>query len=220
MKTDSELETDITRELAWDTRIDETTIGVAVHHGVVSLTGTVGSWAEKHAADEAAHRVAGVHDVANELEIRPSWSTVRQDAEIAEAVRSALEWNRFVPHEHINSTVSDHGAVSLTGTVRTLAERDEAERVVRDLEGVRWVTNDITVDIPKIAPSALRTTITQALQRHVAREASHIHVDVQGDTVVLSGNVDSWHERRAVLGAAKGTRGVRRIDDHQLKIGG
>ena len=148
MKTDYQLKTEVTRELACDVRIDETAIGVTVHHGVVALHGIVGDWAEKHAAEAAAHRVAGVLDVANEIEIKPSWNAARADADIAEAVRDALTRNRFVPDHQIQSTVADRGAVTLTGTVRTLAQRDEAERVVRDLAGVRYVFNQITLEVP------------------------------------------------------------------------
>lgn len=217
MKPDSLLKTEVTQELAWDTRVDETAIGVAAHHGVVTLSGAVGSWAEKHAAEEAAHRVAGVLDVANAIEIKPSWSEARNDADIAEAVRGALTWHRYVPDQQIRSTVADHGCVTLTGTVRTLAQRDEAERVVRDIAGVRYVANQIIVEGPSVAEGVLQDTIKQALERHVAREADRITVTVRGDTVVLAGRVASWRERRAVLGAAKGTPGVRHIDD-QLRI--
>jgi osmotically-inducible protein OsmY len=219
MKTDSELKTDVERELAWDIRVDETAIGVSAHHGVVTLNGTVSSWAAKHAAEEAAHQVAGCLDVANEIEIKPSWSTAPSDADIAEAVRRALSGDRFLPDHQIRSTIADRGAVTLTGVVRTLAQREEAERVVRSLDGVRCVLNQIRVDSPLVAADTLHETIKQALGRHVEREAERITIDVRGDTVVLSGVVDSWKERRAVLGAAKGTPGVRRIDD-RLRIGG
>ncbi|HMG54294.1 MAG TPA: BON domain-containing protein [Kofleriaceae bacterium] len=154
MNTDSDLKTDVTRELAGDTRIDETGIGVSARHGVVTLTGTVGSWAEKHVADEAAHRVEGVLDVANDIEIKPSWSPIRSDAGIAEAVRVALTGNRLVPDQRIRSTVADHGAVTLFGTVNTLAQREEAEHLVRDLEGVRYVINELIVDPPTVEASA------------------------------------------------------------------
>jgi osmotically-inducible protein OsmY len=217
MKTDAQLKNDVIRELAWDIHIDETAIGVSAHHGVVTLTGIVDCWAEKHAAEEAAHRVASVLDVANEIEIKPSWIVTRTDADIAEAVRGALTWSRFLPDQQIRSTVADQGTVTLTGTVRTLAQRDEAERVVRGLAGVRYVANQIAVDAPSIAETELHETIKQALERHVAREADRITIDVQGNTVVLAGRVASWRERRAVLGAAKGTPGVQRIDD-QLRI--
>lgn len=219
MKTDAQLKTDVMQELAWDIHTDETAIGVSVHHGVVTLNGSVASWTHKHAAEAATHRVAGVLDVANDIEIKSSWCVARSDADIAEAVRSTLTWNPFVPDEQIRSTVTDHGAVTLTGAVRTLAQRDEAERVVRGIGGVRYVVNQLAVEGPTVAEAALHDTIKQALERHVAREADRITVDVKGDTVILSGHVESWRERRAVLGAAKGTPGVRRIDD-QLRIQG
>lgn len=214
MRTDSELQKAVINELAWDTRVDATAIGVSVHHGVVTLNGVVGSWAEKHAAEDAAHRVAGVLDVANDIAIKLSWSTKRSDADVAEAVRHALQWDVFVPQRRIQSTVCDCGHVTLSGNVTTLQQRDEAERAVRNLEGVRLVTNQITVEAPRVAASVLRSSIKEALERHVAREADRIAIAIEGDTVVLSGNIASWSERQAVIGAAKGTPGVRRIEDH------
>jgi osmotically-inducible protein OsmY len=171
MKTDSQLRTDVAHELAWDTRIDETAIGVCVHHGVVTLTGTVDSWADKHAAEEAAHRVAGVLDVANEIQIVPSWSATRSDADIAEAVRGALTWNRFVPDQQIRSTVADQGTVTLTGTARTLAQRDEAERIVRELAGVRCVSNQIAVE-SRPSASRSRSTATPSCYRASSRRGA------------------------------------------------
>lgn len=213
MKTDSDLKRDVERELAWDTRIDDTAIGVAAHHGVVTLTGTVTSWAEKHAVEEAVYRVGGVHTLANEIEIKQSWDASRTDADLAEAVHNALVWDHFVASDRIRATVSDHGSVTLIGTVATLRERDEAERVVRRLDGVRYVTNEIAVDSPVVASLHLRETIEQALARHAARAASHVKVAIDGDTVILEGAVGSWLERRAVLGAARGTPGVKRVED-------
>jgi osmotically-inducible protein OsmY len=213
-RTDSELQKSVIQELAWDHRIDETAIGVSLHHGIVTLNGVVGGWAEKHAAEDAAHRVAGVLDVANAIEIRPAWSTRRSDADIAGAVRHALERDAFVPERRIQSTVCDGGHVTLTGAVATLQERDDAERAVSNLDGVRLVTNLIAIDAPRVAAGELRSSIKAALERHVAREADRIAIDVDDHTVVLSGTVASWRERQAVIGAAKGTPGVQRIEDH------
>jgi osmotically-inducible protein OsmY len=217
MRSDAELQKAVMEELAWDTRVDETAIGVSVHHGVVTLNGVVAGWAQKHAAEEAAHRVAAVKDVANDIAIKLSWSPRRSDGDVAEAVRHALEWDVFVPERQIQSTVCDDGHVTLSGTVATLRQRDDAERAVSQLEGVRLVTNQITVVPPVVAAAELRSSIKEALERHVAREANRIAIDIHGDTVVLSGRVGSWTERQAVIGAAKGTPGVSRIED-QLRI--
>src|SRR6266511_3421310 len=113
-KDDSEIKQAVQEEFKWDTRIKETEIGVEVKNGVVTLTGTVSSYAEKMAAQEAAHFVTGVLDVANDIEVKAPGSPGRTDTEIAQAVRHALEWDVGVPHERIRSTVSD-GIVNLDG---------------------------------------------------------------------------------------------------------
>ncbi len=216
-KTDSELKHEVTSELAHDTRVDETSIGVSAHLGVVTLTGTVTSWTDKHAAEQAAHRVVGVLDVANDIEIKQCWSASKSDAEIARAVRSALASNRLLDAESILSTVADRGSVTLTGAARTIAEREEAEAAVRNVDGVGYVTNEITVDGPLITTKALHDAVKSALQRQGGREAERITIAVEGDTVILSGTVDSWLQRRAALGAVKAMHGVKRIED-RLRI--
>jgi osmotically-inducible protein OsmY len=76
----------------------------------------VDSWAKRLAAQEAAHRVAAVLDVANDITVkRPGWP-VLTDTELAQAVRHALEWDVLVPHDQITSTVSD-GDVTLEDTL-------------------------------------------------------------------------------------------------------
>jgi len=218
MKSDEQLKHDVQAELAWDTQIDDTAIGVATHHGVVTLTGTVPCWAAKHAIEEAAYRVHGVSSIANEIDIKQSWESGPTDSDLAEQVHLALSWDPFIRSGRIRATVSDHGAVTLAGAVATLRERDEAERVIRGISGVRNVTNDIAIEAPPVTETTLRDTIQQALSRHAARAASHVTVAVDGDTVVLEGTVGSWLERRAVLGAARGTPGVKRVEDHLLFV--
>src|SRR5690349_15819694 len=59
-KTDSNLQVDVSDELACDPAISHTDIGVMVRDGVVTLTGTLPTMAEKHAVEDAVRRVAGV----------------------------------------------------------------------------------------------------------------------------------------------------------------
>jgi osmotically-inducible protein OsmY len=70
---------------------------------------------------------------------------------------------------------------------------------------------------PTVLPGDVRESIGNALQRHAEREANRITVAVRDGTVSLSGAVHSWSERQAVVGAATGTPGVRRVDT-QLRI--
>jgi osmotically-inducible protein OsmY len=213
MKSDAQIQQDVLRELKWDPRVEETDVGVEVDQGVVTLTGTVGSYATRQAAEEAAHQVQGVLDVANDVRVQPPGSGERTDTDIAHAVRHALEWDTFVPHERIRSTVAQ-GHVTLDGTVQHWHQRDEAAVAVRPLAGVRGVTNLIAVQAPAGEGERVREAIEQALERRAEREAQRIQVAVRDGTVTLTGSVPSWAAKQAVLGAARFTPGVRTVDDH------
>ena len=169
-KTDAETQQDVLRELKWDTRVEETDVGVEVDKGVVTLTGHVSSWGKRCAAAEAAHRVRGVLDVANDITVRVPGTPGRTDTEIASAVRHALEWDEFVPEKRIKSTVSN-GAVTLQGDVDTWAQCEGAARAVRYLFGVRAVVNLIEVKAPKVEAAKLRKAIESALERRAELEA-------------------------------------------------
>ena len=107
-RSDTMLQEDVLRELRWDTRVEAPDVGVEVDDGVVTLTGTVDSYVKKLAAQEAAHRVHGVLDVVNNLTVHLPGDGERTDTDLAQTVRSALEWDPLVPQEHIQTTVA-HG---------------------------------------------------------------------------------------------------------------
>jgi len=214
-KNDHDIKADIARELAWDTRVAPTEIGVQVKDGVVTLAGTVDSWAKVRAAVEAAHRAPGVLDVANDLVVNPAGSAHRSDADIAHAVRHALQWDVTVPDRQIRSTVTG-GIVTLEGIVTGWSQRADAERAVERLTGVRRVANEIKIE-PEVRATItdVRGAVEKALERHAAREASRIDLTLgSGGTVDAVGTVHSWREKQAVLGAIHGTRGVREVSDH------
>jgi osmotically-inducible protein OsmY len=182
----------------------------------VTLTGTVENFAKKYAAMEAAHRVAGVLDVANDVAVHLPGSPGRTDTEIARAVRHALEWDAFVPDQRIRSSVSE-GWVTLEGAVEYLREREDAASAVRRLGGVKGVWNQITVKPKKVDPTAIRKMIEEALERRAEREAELVGVTVDDGTVTLSGKVRSWLEKDAVVGAVGHAPGVTTIND-KLRI--
>jgi osmotically-inducible protein OsmY len=218
-KTDSQIQQDVLHELKWDTRVEETDVGVEVDRAVVTLTGTVSSYAKRIAAQEAAHRVAGVLDVVNDIKVHPPGSLERTDTEIAQAVRHALEWDVVVPDTQIRTTVSG-GWVTLLGEVGTWHEHDTAERAVRNLAGVRGVTNQIKVSLPHVKTETIREEIEQALERRAERHAKNIQIEIRDGIVKMTGPVHSWAEREAVISAARYTPGVVSVEDHLRLEGG
>lgn len=211
-KTDHDIHAAVIQELAWDTQVDETEVGVEVNNGV-ALTGTVSNYAKKMAAQDAAHRVAGVLDVANDIQVKMPYDMGRTDTEIAQAARLALEWDVLVDDAKIRSTVTN-GWITLEGTVPSLAGRSHAEWALRNLAGVRGISNNLTVSAPKVAMGTVRHAIEAALKRRAERETERIQVDVKDGAVSLSGQVHNWHEKQAILGAAGHAPGVQRIEDH------
>ena len=115
-KTDAQIQRDVLDELKWDMRVKETDIGVEVKGRIVTLTGRVDSWTQRLAAQEAAHRVSSILDVANDVRVKLPGTSERSDTDVAQAVRSALEWDVLVPQERIRTSVTN-GVVTLEGTV-------------------------------------------------------------------------------------------------------
>ena len=216
MKTDADLKRDVTAELAWDPAVKSTAIGVAVKDGVVTLSGHLETFAEKHAAERALGRVAGVKAIALELDVKLSFDHKRSDTDIAVNAEQALKWSTQVPVEAIRLTV-DHGSVTLQGEVEWDYQRRSAEKAIRPLMGVVGISNEITL---RVRPRAtdLSRKIQEALTRQTLREAKQIQVAVDGTTVTLSGTVHSWHERDAVQGVAWAAPGVHAVIN-ELRVG-
>lgn len=214
-KTDAQLRHDVLRALDCDARVDPAEVAVEVWQGVVTLTGTVSGWTRKLAAAEAAHRVPGVLDVANDLEVGTPDDAPRDDAEIARRVRQALD-HAAVSAERIRSTVV-HRHVTLDGSVDTESQRVEAERLVRELPGVAGVIDELRVEPARIEPGAVQQAIALALERRAEREAHRIRVTVADATVTLSGTVRSSADKQAAIAAARYARGVRAVED-QLSV--
>src|SRR5579883_3242924 len=116
MTSDLQLRQDVLDELDFEPAVNAAHIGVAVADGVVTLSGHVGSYAEKLAAESAARRVKGVRAIAQEIEVRYPSDKKTADDEIAARILSLLRWNTVVPADSIQVRVQD-GWVTLTGQV-------------------------------------------------------------------------------------------------------
>lgn len=211
MKTDSQLQLDVMDELKWEPGVDHERIGVSTVNGVVSLSGTVGSYAEKLLAEKTVRRVKGVRAVAEDLQVRYIWQPKTSDAEIAKRVADILDWDPLVPRDRINVTVED-GVVKLSGNVDWHYQKNLATEDTSKITGVVRIDNWLQVTQP-VATADVRERIEQAFERQADLEAEKITVQAQGGKVTLTGRVSSWNKRNIAERAAWAAPGVSQIED-------
>jgi osmotically-inducible protein OsmY len=150
MKSDADLRRDVERKLESDHHFDARDIGVAVKEGVVTLSGQLHSHIGCWAAQEAAQSVAGVAALVNEIKVKLTADGVHGDTEVAETALHALSETMATPAAEITLSVHD-GWLTLRGEVAFCHEKQAAERVVRNVQGVKGVANDISVKAPQAA---------------------------------------------------------------------
>ena len=206
--TDLRVRDTVVRQLDWDPEVDASAVGVAARNGAVALSGYIGTYAGKLAAERAAKRVRGVRAVANDIEVRLKLG--RTDVDIAADAVRALQLRSTIP-ESVQAVVHN-SYVTLTGRVNWLFQKQDAEGAVRHIRGVRDVLNHIAV-APGSVVKDVHHRIVEALHRNADLDAHKVKVTVSGESAVLTGAVASWLQRESAERAAASAPGIGRVDN-------
>lgn len=227
-RIDPEIAADIQATLGWDIWVRGYPIQVEVKDGAVRLTGTVRSAIVKSRANADAwvHGVLAVQD--NGLKVDPTASAKLQrrrktgvwpDGAIKKAVEASLRDDPRASHYAIDVAVED-GVVILDGTVGYLKAKTAAGQDARDVVGVGWVDNELTVRPDMSLPSdgATEKGLKAALRWDPLLAGAPIEVAVLNHIAYLGGSVDSVEQGAEAQDVASRTKGVIIVRNH-LKIG-
>jgi osmotically-inducible protein OsmY len=207
MKSNQDLQKEIQEALKWEPLLHAAEIGVIVKDGIVTLTGTVDSYAKKLEAENATKKVAGVQALVEKIEIKHINSSSKlDDAEIAHNITQALKWNLEVPKEKVRVKV-ENGWITLEGELQWKYQSDCVISSIKNLLGVTGISNKI-----KIKPSTEEVielqNIVEALRRNWSIDDRNIEVSLKNHNVIMSGKVNSWYEKNEAERIAWNAPGV------------
>lgn len=211
MKSDKKIQEDVMAELQWEATLNATEIGVAVQHGVVTLSGNVNNYMKKRHAELAAKRVKDVKAVALDINVDLWPEDNSSDTEIAKAIIDAFSWNTLVPDDKIKIKV-DHGWVTLEGEVEWQYQKTAAYNAINFLRGIKGISNLIVVK-PVINKALMKEEIKRALERNADIKAGEVEIVTIGHRIILKGKVGSWYEKDIIERTAWASPGVTNVVD-------
>ncbi|RKR84695.1 osmotically-inducible protein OsmY [Mucilaginibacter gracilis] len=214
MKTNQELQKDVQDAIKWEPLLNAAEIGVTAKDGVVTLTGTVDSYAKKIEAEDATKNVAGVKAVAEEITIKYSDFGKKSDTEISNEVLKAWKWNWQIPEDKIKVKV-ENGWVTLEGELEWNYQKEAAKIAIRNLAGVMGVISNIKIK-SDIHDGIEKAAIKSALQRNSSIDDLDINVDVTGNHVTLMGTVNSFYAKDEAEQIAWNAPGVWSVDNELI----
>jgi len=216
MKSNEVLQKDVQDAIKWEPLLNVAEIGVTAKDGMITLTGTVESWAKKAEAEEAAKKVAGVKAVIEEIKVQSMCNcTKKTDDEIAVEVLHALNSDWQIPNDKIQVKVED-GWVTLEGELFWNYQKEAAQKAITNLTDVKWVTNNITIK-SETTSKVEKQDVENAFKRDWTLENKNILVSVSNNKVTLNGKVDSWFQKDEASRLACKAPGIINVDN-QLTV--
>jgi osmotically-inducible protein OsmY len=139
-RTDGEIAAAAAHKIAWATTIPTGTVQITVRNGWIILEGEVEWWYQKNAAEIVMRSISGVHGISNAISIKPT----DKIPAVGMGIEAAIERNAMLDASKIRIEIVGNKVI-LHGTVRTLAQREEAERIAWAAQGVFSVEDHLAV---------------------------------------------------------------------------
>lgn len=212
MKSNEELQNNVINAINWEPLLKAAEIGVMVKDGIVTLTGSVNTYAKKAEAEQAAKNVAGVRTVFEDIQVVCNEKDKRTDTEIITTIVNTLKWHWDIPTEKVTAVV-ENCWVFLSGELEWHYQKEAAKSALSNLIGIIGITNNITVKnsfIDVIDPKEIEI----AIERNGSINNKDIAVYVHDNVVILKGHVDSWHQKSEAGRIAWNAPGIKQVQNN------
>ena len=243
---DAHRETQILNRFRTNPQLNAYDLGTIVDGNGARLTGTVDSEVVKALAERVAFGSEGILRVDNRIEVdvnspppptaearRSSSQLLLADAALSLSIQSKLSWNTHTESldAHVDSRA---GQVTLSGSTISYAERDMAETIARNTDGVIGIDNKLVLTLqPRVATTLDRdgesggktsdSWITSKVKTSLlfTRGFSHVNfaVTTRSGVVSLAGVVHSKADRDLAMQVAQDIRGVKQVEADGLTVG-
>lgn len=211
MKSNEILQKDVQDAIKWDPLLMGTQIGVVTNNGIVTLTGTIDSYARKAVAEDVVKAVTGVKAIIEKMDVDLSSMGRNLDKNIAEGILDALDADWKIPNSIVKVKVED-GWVTLDGELHWNYQKEAAMKVVKNIAGIKGITNNISIK-STIKEVVEKQQIADAFRRNSSINDDDITIEVQGIKVVLNGTVKSWYQRDKAEQLAWNAPGILSVDN-------
>ncbi|MET4072858.1 BON domain-containing protein [Hymenobacter sp. UYCo722] len=219
---DAALQHAVARALADDPATDDYQVHCLAHHGVVTLSGLVQTWAEKQLVLRVVQGVRGVRGFDGESLMIRGGAILNSDEEITTQIRERLDWDIRI-NGALVAVCTTGQVVHLSGTVGTAAEKDRliaiayqagATRVdARDLFVAYWALGR-AIRREKFAPkadAAIAVAVRATLHFNPRIRSAETLVQVLDGVVTLAGTVRNLRTRQEAEQDARHVVGVANV---------
>lgn len=210
---DTEITNAVIDELMITRGIDADLLTVETNDGIVTISGTTDNLLTKDRTTSVASTIKGVRSVVNEINVVSD----RLDAAVASDIVDALLSDPATDTWEIESSVDD-GVVTLTGTVDSWQEKELVAKVVKGVDGVTGINNNVDINYQaNRTDNEILGDVQASLVWNNRLEDGLINVDVNDGVVELSGTVGSLFEKKLAIEVAH-VAGVTDVNADNLAV--
>lgn len=216
-------DSDIQNHLNKDLRSDKyQNVQASVLNGMVTLTGTVNTFADREKIEEKASSIKNVAGVRDQIEVVGKQVS---DDDLRKGLADKLRYDRMSYGLQVFNNLNigvQNGYVTLSGQVRDPADRDSAESIVANTPGVRGVHDEITVEKNGAMDDEIRYRVARAIygypsmRMYAMDPQAPIRIVVENGNVSLYGYVNSEVDKKVAEMQARQVFGVKNVDNHLI----